>query len=61
MDQLIIDITDSNDIRIGDTVILLGKEGEQSRSPLEWALKSSSITWEILCAFKNRLPRVQIK
>ena len=50
MDQLMIDITDSNQIKVGDTVILLGKEGDQEINPLEWALKSSSIIWEILCA-----------
>ena len=61
MDQLMIDITDSNQIKVGDTVILLGKEGDQEINPLEWALKSSSIIWEILCAFKNRLPRIQVK
>ncbi len=60
MDQLMIDITGSNDIHIGDTVILLGKDRDMVRTPIDWALKSSSITWEILCAFKNRLPRVQV-
>ena len=61
MDQLIMDITGSNDIKIGDTVLLLGSDGKNSISPIEWAIKSSSIVWEILCAFKNRLPRVQIE
>ena len=61
MDQLMIDITDGDDIKIGDTILLLGKDGEHLSSPVDWAFKSSSITWEILCAFKNRLPRVQIK
>ena len=61
MDQLMIDITDSNDIRIGDTILLLGQDGDQTITAIDWALKSSSITWEILCSFKNRLPRVQIK
>ena len=60
MDQLMIDITDSNEIKIGDTVILLGREGDQNITPIDWALESSSITWEILCAFKNRLPRVKV-
>ena len=61
MDQLMIDITESNDIKIGDAVLLLGSDGGNSLSPIEWAIKSSSIVWEILCAFKNRLPRVQIE
>ena len=61
MDQLMIDITGSNDINVGDTVILLGCDEGKCISPLDWAEVSSTITWEILCAFKNRLPRVQIK
>ena len=60
MDQLMIDITESNDIKVGSTICLLGSEGEISISPVEWAEKSSSIPWEIICAFKNRLPRIQI-
>jgi len=60
MDQLMIDITDSENIKVGDTVILLGDDQGESISPLDWALKTSTIPWEILCAFKNRLPRVQI-
>jgi len=58
MDQLMINITDSKDIKVGDSVLLLGSEGEESISPLDWANKASTIPWEILCAFKNRLPRV---
>ncbi len=60
MDQLMVDITESDNIKVGDTVILLGSEGDSSISPVEWAHKSLSITWEILCGFKNRLPRVQV-
>tara|TARA_B100000212_G_scaffold335281_1_gene307034 strand:- start:97 stop:930 length:834 start_codon:yes stop_codon:yes gene_type:complete len=58
MDQLMINITHSKNIKVGDSVLLLGSEGEVSISPLEWANKASTIPWEILCAFKNRLPRV---
>ena len=60
MDQLMIDITKSKDIKVGDSVLLLGSDGEGSISPVEWAHKSSTIPWEILCAFKDRLPRVLI-
>ena len=60
MDQMMIDITDSNEIKIGSTVLLLGFDGEKTISPIDWANKCNSIPWEILCSFKNRLPRVQI-
>ena len=60
MDQMMVDITDSNDIKVGSTMLLLGSEGDKSISPVDWADKCNSIPWEILCSFKNRLPRVQI-
>jgi len=60
MDQLMIDITHENDINIGDTVILLGCDRGKCISPIDWAGAASTIPWEILCSFKNRLPRVQI-
>ncbi len=60
MDQMMVDITGSNEIKIGSTMVLLGSEGDKTISPLEWAKKSNTIPWEILCSFKNRLPRVQV-
>ena len=61
MDQLMIDIKNDQDIKVGDTVVLLGSDGDLSVSPIDWAEKSSSIAWEVLCGFKNRLPRVQVR
>jgi len=60
MDQMMVDITDSNEIKIGSTMVLLGSEGDKTISPVDWARESNTIPWEILCSFKNRLPRVQV-
>jgi len=60
MDQMMVDITDSNEIKVGSTMVLLGSDGDKTISPLEWARKSNTIPWEILCSFKNRLPKVQL-
>jgi len=60
MDQLMIDITGASNINVGDSVILLGRDQGKCISPVDWADAASTIPWEILCAFKNRLPRVQI-
>jgi len=60
MDQMMVDITDSNEIKVGSTMVLLGSNGDKTISPLEWARKSNTIPWEILCSFKNRLPKVQV-
>ena len=37
-----------------------GSEGDKTISPIDWARESNTIPWEILCSFKNRLPRVQV-
>ncbi len=60
MDQMMIDITDSNEIKVGSTVVLLGSDGDKTISPLDWARESNTIPWEILCSFKNRLPKLQV-
>ncbi len=60
MDQMMVDITDSSEIKVGSTVVLLGSDGDKTISPLDWARESNTIPWEILCSFKNRLPKVQV-
>ncbi len=60
MDQMMVDITGSNEIKIGSTLVLLGSDGDKKNSPVDWARESNTIPWEILCSFKNRLPRVQV-
>jgi len=60
MDQMMVDITGSDEIAVGSTMILLGSQGDKIISPIDWARESNTIPWEILCSFKNRLPRVQV-
>jgi len=60
MDQMMVDITGSDEIKVGSTMVLLGAEGDQTISPIDWARESNTIPWEILCSFKNRLPRVHV-
>jgi len=60
MDQMMVDITGSSEIKVGSTMVLLGSDGDKTISPLEWAIKSNTIPWEILCSFKNRLPKVHL-
>lgn len=58
MDQLMLDVSDIPDLEIGETVTLLGKQGEHQISAEDWANTLGTISWEILCGFKHRLPRV---
>ena len=60
MDQLVIDITDKPDVKVGSVVTFLGKQDSLIIDPKQWCEYSGSIPWEVLCGFKNRLPRVVI-
>ncbi|MEO6860426.1 MAG: alanine racemase, partial [Microcoleus sp.] len=58
MDQLMLDVTDIPDLEVGEVVTLLGKDGENQITADDWATILGTISWEILCGFKHRLPRV---
>lgn len=60
MDQIILDVTDISEVREGEVVTLLGQDGEDCISADDWADLLGTISWEILCGFKLRLPRVLI-
>jgi len=58
MDQIMLDITDFPDLKVGEIVTLLGKDGDREISADDWANTIGTISWEILCGFKHRLPRI---
>ena len=58
MDQLMIDATDCPQLTVGSVVTLLGNDGPVAIGPEHWAEACGTITWEILCGFKHRLPRL---
>jgi alanine racemase len=60
MDQMMVDISALPDIQEGEVVTLLGQDGKQQISADDWANQLNTISWEILCGFKHRLPRVGV-
>ncbi|QLE57754.1 alanine racemase [Nostoc sp. TCL26-01] len=60
MDQLMVDASSVPDIQEGEIVTLLGEQGQEKISADDWAEKLNTISWEILCGFKHRLPRVGV-
>jgi alanine racemase len=58
MDQLMLDVSTIPDLEPGAIVTLIGKEGDCIISADDWANTLGTISWEILCGFKHRLPRV---
>jgi len=60
MDQCMLDVTDVEDVKIGDEVVLLGYE-EGYPDADEIGEKLNTISYEILCMVGRRIPRVYIK
>ncbi len=61
MDQLMIDVSEIPNVTAGDVVTLLGADGRDRISADDWAEMLNTISWEILCGFKHRLPRVAVE
>ncbi|MBW4693671.1 MAG: alanine racemase [Lyngbya sp. HA4199-MV5] len=60
MDQIMLDVSTVPDLQEGEVVTLLGQDGNQSIAADDWATTLGTISWEILCGFKHRLPRIAI-
>ncbi len=58
MDQLTVDITDAENVKVGDVVTLIGTEAEQNVAAPVVAQRADSISNELLCRLGTRLPIV---
>lgn len=58
MDQIMVDVTHIPGLQEGDLVTLIGQDGPHRITVDDWANLTQSISWEILCGFKPRLPRL---
>jgi alanine racemase len=60
MDQSMIQVTGMSNVHIGDEVILLGSQANESISTDEIATRWGTITYEVVCGLSNRLPRIYL-
>ena len=60
MDQIMIDVTEIDDVEIGTDVILLGKQGDAEITADEIASFAETINYEIVCGVSKRVPRIYI-
>ncbi|WP_258358647.1 alanine racemase [Moorella sulfitireducens (nom. illeg.)] len=58
MDQCMIDVTAIPEARVGDEVVLFGRQGKEILSVEEVAGWMGTINYEILCMISGRVPRV---
>jgi len=60
MDLVTIDVTDIDDVAVGDEVILLGRQGNDEIAAEELAAKLDTIPYEVFCNVSARVPRIYL-
>lgn len=60
MDMCMVDVT-GLDVKAGDAVTVIGKEGDKAVTVDEIAAKSGTINYEITCDISKRVPRVYVR
>ncbi|MCQ2560999.1 MAG: alanine racemase [Clostridia bacterium] len=55
MDQMMLDVTDIPDVKMGDVAILLGKDGDKAIYAEDWARDAGTITDEIFTRLNKRI------
>ncbi|MDR3613927.1 MAG: alanine racemase [Candidatus Obscuribacterales bacterium] len=58
MDQMLFDITDVPEAQEGDVITLIGEENGLRIGLSDWALILDTITYELACRLRVRLPRI---
>jgi alanine racemase len=59
MDQLTFVVGERCDVELGDTVTLIGDDGDERIGAEEWAVRSDTIAYEIVCDIAPRRRRVE--
>lgn len=61
MDQCMVDVSECEDIKVSDEVIIMGKTSEFNISADVIASKIDTISYEVLCMVSKRVPRVYVE
>lgn len=57
MDQLVVDCADDTTVAPGDEVVLIGRQGDETISVAQWAARTGTIDYEVVCGIGPRVPR----
>jgi alanine racemase len=60
MDQILVDCGPGSPVAVGDEVVLLGRQGEESITAWEWAARTGTIAYEVVCGVSGRVPRIHV-
>lgn len=61
MDQMMVDVTDVSDVKMGNEVVLIGKSGNERITADDLANLIDSIGYEIVCGISKRVNRVYLE
>lgn len=61
MDQMMVDVTDIPGVQAGDTVTLIGTDGNETISMEDIAAAAGSFNYEFACGISRRVPRVYLR
>ncbi|HBK25646.1 MAG TPA: alanine racemase, partial [Clostridiales bacterium] len=61
MDQMMVDVTDIPGVQAGDTVTLIGTDGDETISMEAIAAAAGSFNYEFACGISRRVPRVYLR
>ncbi len=61
MDQLMVDVSSLKDVKVGDEVVILGKDGNNEITAEELAELTGTINYEVVCQFQKRVTILQYK
>jgi alanine racemase len=60
MDQILVDCGPGSAVAVGDEVVLLGRQGAESITAWEWAMRTGTIAYEVVCGVSGRVPRTHV-
>ena len=61
MDMIMVDVTDIDDVRVGDDAIIMGRYGDEEITAEELAAICGTINYEVICTFMPRVTRIYNK
>ena len=61
MDMCMADVSKAPGVKAGDTATIFGRDGKAILPVEEQAAKAGTISYELLCAVGERVPRVYVK
>ena len=61
MDMCMVDITGVPEAQVGDTVTVVGRDGQAEITWDDWADQLGTISYELLCGINKRVPRLYLR